>query len=164
MYTKILLVFIIVILSAFFYLHTMNPSSLTYAFSSTSVYELPSTMLLFMGFFAGVVIAVLNSLLVDARRAWLELKSRKEKKLLSQADENYKKGSELLVKGETAGARELIEKALKAKPNHTAAINTVAAAMCKLHDRDVQRWYGRLSPQHRPLIKMLCHNEGVELP
>ena len=122
MYTKILLVFIIVILSAFFYLHTMNPGSLTYALSSTSVYELPSTMLLFMGFFAGVVIAVLNSLLVDARRAWLEMKSRKEKKLLSLADENYKKGSELLVKGETAGARELIEKALKAKPSETGMI------------------------------------------
>lgn len=122
MYTKILLVFIIVILSAFFYLHTMNPGNLNYAVSSTSVYEMPATMLLFMGFFAGVVVAVLNSLLVDARRAWLEMQSRKEKKFLAQADDNYKKGTEMLVKGETAGAREMIEKALKAKPGDTGMI------------------------------------------
>ena len=122
MYTKILLVIIIVILSAFFYLHTNNPGEVTYVVSSRHVYVLPATMLLFAGFFAGVVVAVLNSLLADGRRAWRDMQSRKEKKLLVQADENYRKGTELLVKGETAGARELIEKAMKAKPSETGFI------------------------------------------
>lgn len=126
MYTKILLIIIIIILSAFFYLHTNNPGEVTYVVSSKHVYVLPATMLLFAGFFAGVIIAVLNSLLVDGRRAWCDLQSRKEKKLLVQADENYKKGTELLVKGETAGARELIEKALKAKPAETGMIINLA--------------------------------------
>lgn len=122
MYTKILLVIIIIILSAFFYLHTNNPGEVKYVVSSSHVYVLPATMLLFAGFFAGVIIAVLNSLLVDARRAWRDIQSRKEKKLLAQADENYRKGTDLLVKGDTAGARELIEKALKAKPNETGLV------------------------------------------
>jgi lipopolysaccharide biosynthesis regulator YciM len=126
MYTKILLVIIIVILSAFFYLHTNNPGVVTYVVSSKHVYVLPATMLLFAGFFAGVVVAVLNSLLADGRRAWRDMQSRKEKKLLVQADENYRKGTELLVKGETAGARELIEKAMKAKPSETGFIISLA--------------------------------------
>ncbi|CAG1771578.1 hypothetical protein BAC2_01805 [uncultured bacterium] len=126
MYTKILLIIIIVILSAFFYLHTNNPGEVTYVVSSTHVYVLPATMLVFAGFFAGVIVAVLNSLLVDARRAWRDLQTKKEKKLLAQADENYRKGTELLVKGETAGARELIEKALKAKPAETGFIISLA--------------------------------------
>lgn len=67
-------------------------------------------------------------------------------------------------RGQHAQAIALAKRALKAKPNHTAAINTVAAAMCKLRDKDVLRWYGRLEAKHKPLIKMLCHNEGVELP
>ena len=126
MYTKILLVIIIIILSAFFYLHTKNPGEVTYVVSSTHSYVLPATMLLFAGFFAGVIVAVLNSLLVDARRAWRDMQSRKEKKFLAQSDENYKKGTELLVKGETAAAREFIEKALKAKPSETGMIISLA--------------------------------------
>lgn len=122
MYTKILLIIIIIILSAFFYLHTNNPGEVTYKVSSSHVYILPATMLLFAGFFAGVIVAVLNSLLVDARRAWNDWQSRKEKKLLAQAEENYRKGTELLVKGDTSGARELIEKALKSKPNETGLV------------------------------------------
>lgn len=122
MYTKILLVIIIVILSVFFYLHTKNPGEVTYVVTSSQVYVLPATMLLFAGFFAGVIVAVLNSLLVDARRAWREMQSRKEKQLISQADDNYRKGTELLVKGDTAGARALIEKAMQAKPGETGLI------------------------------------------
>lgn len=126
MYTKILLVIIIVVLSAFFYLHTKNPGTVTFVITSDRVYEMPVTMLLFTGFFAGVVIAVINSLLVDARRAIREFKGRKEKRLLAQAEENYRKGTDLLVKGETAAARDLIEKALKAKPSDTSVIISLA--------------------------------------
>lgn len=126
MYTKILLIIIIVILSSFFYLHTKNPGEVTYIVSSAHVYVLPATMLVFAGFFAGVIVAVLNSLLVDARRAWRDMQTRKEKKLLAEADENYRKGADLLVKGDTTGARELIEKALKAKPAETGYIISLA--------------------------------------
>ncbi|OGP14609.1 MAG: hypothetical protein A2054_03400 [Deltaproteobacteria bacterium GWA2_55_10] len=122
MYTKILLVFIIVILGVFFFLHTQNPGNLTFVVTSEHTYVLSPTLLLFFGFFAGVVLAVLNSLLADARRAIKEIRERKEKKLLAQADENYRKGMELLVKGDTLSARELMEKAHRAKPNDTGII------------------------------------------
>ena len=122
MYTKILLVFIIVILGVFFFLHAQNPGSMTFVITAEHTYVLSPTLLLFFGFFAGVVLAVLNSLLADARRAIKEMRERKEKKLLAQADENYRKGMELLVKGDTASARELMEKAYMAKPNDTGVI------------------------------------------
>lgn len=122
MYTKILLVFIIVILGVFFFLHAQNPGNLTFVITAEHTYVLSPTLLLFFGFFAGVVLAVLNSLLADARRAIKEMKERKEKKFLAQADENYRKGMELLVKGDTASARELMEKAYRAKPNDTGVI------------------------------------------
>lgn len=122
MYTKILLVVIIIILSAFFYLHTQNPGTVTFVITKEHTYVLPVTLLVFAGFFSGVIIAVLNSLLVDARRAVNEMRARRDKKLLAQADENYRRGMDALVKGDTVEAREYIEKALKAKPSDTGKI------------------------------------------
>lgn len=119
MYTKILLVFIIFILSAFFYLHTQNPGTVTFVITQEHTYVAPVTLLVFAGFFAGVILAVLNSLLVDAKRAIKEMRNRREKKLLTQAEDTYKKGVDALTKGETTLARELIEKAIKAKPYDT---------------------------------------------
>jgi len=126
MYTKVLLVFIIFILGVFFYLHTQNPGTMTFVVTRDRTYVLPSTLLLFFGFISGVALAVLNSILADARRAWKEMKERKEKKLLVQADENYRKGAELQVKGDTSSARELMEKAHRAKPNDTGVIISIA--------------------------------------
>lgn len=126
MYTKILLVVIIIILSAFFYLHTRNPGSVTFIVDQEHTYVMPVTLLLFAGFFAGTVLAVLNSLLVDAKRALSDMKSRRERKLVLQAEENYKKGVELLVKGENISARDLIERSLRAKPSDTGMIISLA--------------------------------------
>lgn len=116
MYTKILLVIIIFILSIFFYLHTQNPEVVTFVVTRDHTYVVPVTLVLFAGFFAGAVMAVMNSLLVDARRAFKDMKARKEERLVAIAEENYHKGIEELVKGNTTQARELIEKAVKAKP------------------------------------------------
>ncbi|MBI1912608.1 MAG: tetratricopeptide repeat protein [Deltaproteobacteria bacterium] len=126
MYTKILLVFVILILSTFFYLHTQNPGTVTFIVNQQHTYVLPITLLLFIGFFAGVILAVLNSLLVDAKKALSELKHRKEKKQLALSEENYKKGIEALVKGDTTGSRELIEQAIKVKPNDSGMIISLA--------------------------------------
>ncbi len=122
MYTKILLFIIIIILSAFFYLHTQNPAVVTFVVTKDHTYVLPVTLLLFAGFFAGATFTVFNSLLVDARRAVREMRARRERKLVAQAEENYRKGVEALVRGDTAEARGLIEKALKAKPSDTGMV------------------------------------------
>jgi len=126
MYTKILLVIVIVILSAFFYLHTQNPGVVDFVVTKDHTYSLPSTLILFIGFFAGVIIAVLNSLLVDAKRAVKELSARREKRILEASDENYRKGIEALVKGDTADARDLIEKAIKVRPSDTGRLITLS--------------------------------------
>lgn len=126
MYTKILLVVVIIILSAFFFLHTQNPGTVTFVVTAEHTYVVPATMLLFAGFLAGVVLAVLNSLLVDAKRAITEMSARRDKKITLQAEENFRKGNELLVKGDTSGARDSIEKALKARPADTGM--TIALA------------------------------------
>lgn len=126
MYTKILLVVIIFILSAFFYLHTQNPGTVTFVVTKEYTYTLPSTLILFAGFFMGVIVAVLNSLLVDAKKAVKEMSARREKRVQAQADENYKKGIEALVKGDTTVARELIEKAVKARPSDTGRLITLS--------------------------------------
>ncbi len=126
MYTKVLLAVIILVLGAFFYLHTKNPGVVTFVVTSEYTYALPATLLVFSGFVAGVVLAVLNSLVADARRALKEMRERREKKLLIQADENYRKGVELLVKGDTVSARELLEKSHAAKPNETGTIISLA--------------------------------------
>lgn len=117
MYTKILLFVVIIVLSAFFYLHTQNPALVTFVVTKDHTYVMPVTLLLFAGFFAGAAFAALNSLMIDARRAVREMRARRENKLRAQAEENYRKGMDALVKGDTAEARGLIEKALKAKPS-----------------------------------------------
>lgn len=126
MYTKILLVVVIIILSAFFYLHTQNPGVVNFVVTRDHTYTLPSTMILFAGFFMGVIVAVLNSLLVDAKRAVKELTARREKRILEQADDNYRRGIEALLKGDTAEARGLVEKSIKARPSDTGRLITLS--------------------------------------
>lgn len=122
MYTKILLIVIIFILSAFFYLHAQNPGTITFVITREYTYTLPIALLLFFGFFSGAVLAVLNSLLVDAKRAIKDLRLRRDKKLAAQSDENYKKGLEALYKGDIQEARSLIEKANAARPGDAGVV------------------------------------------
>ncbi len=122
MYTKILLIVIVCILSAFFYLHTQNPAAVTIVITQDRSLTFPVTLFIFGGFFAGAFLAVVNSLIVDARRYFREVKSRREKKAEAAADVNYHRGVEMLVKGDTQGARAVIEKALAAKPGDAGMV------------------------------------------
>lgn len=126
MYTKILLVVVILVLSAFFYLHTQNPEVVTFVVTAERTYTMPVTLILFVGFFAGAMLAVFNSLLVDAKRAIREMRARKEKRLLAEADDNYRKGVEALSNGDILDARSLIEKASKAKPFDPSMVISLA--------------------------------------
>ncbi|MFQ5737149.1 MAG: tetratricopeptide repeat protein [Thermodesulfobacteriota bacterium] len=116
MYTKILLVIIVCILGAFFYLHTQNPTEVTLVFMQDRSVTFPVTLFIFGGFFLGAFLAVVNSLVVDTRRYFRDVKARRERKAAEAAEENYHRGVELLVKGDTAGARGVIEKAIATKP------------------------------------------------
>ncbi|MDP2690256.1 MAG: hypothetical protein Q8P48_09110 [Deltaproteobacteria bacterium] len=122
MYTKILLVVIICILGGFFYLHTQNPTEVTIAVTSDRSFTFPVMLFIFGGFFLGAFLAVVNSLFVDARRYLKEVRSRRERKAAEAAEQNYHRGVELLVKGDTNGARDLMEKSLAAKPSDAGMI------------------------------------------
>lgn len=122
MYSKILLIVILIILSVFFYLHAQNPGTVTFVVTKDHTYALPAALILFFGFFGGALFAVLNSLVIDARRALRDIRARKDRKLAAQADESYHKGVEALVKGDTAQARTFIEKAIKARPGDTGLV------------------------------------------
>jgi len=116
MYTKTLLIVIIVILSAFLYIHTQNPAEFTYVVAEGYSVTFPVTLFVFGGFFLGALLAVVNSFVVDARRFFRERRARSERKAAEAAEQNYHRGVELLVKGDTSGAREVMQKALAAKP------------------------------------------------
>ena len=122
MYTKILLIVILVILSAFFYIHTQNPAEVTIAIARDYTVTFPVTLFVFGGFFLGACLAVVNSFVVDARRYFRERQSKRDRKAAEAAEQNYHRGVELLVKGDTTGARDVIQKALAAKPSDAGMV------------------------------------------
>ena len=122
MYTKILLLVLIFILSAFFYLHTQNPAEVTYVVTQDYSVTFPVTLFVFAGFFLGTFLAVVNSFVVDARRFFRERRSKRDRKAAEAAEQNYHRGVELLVKGDTSGARDVIQKALAAKPSDAGMV------------------------------------------
>ncbi len=122
MYVKILFVFIIAVLSGFFYIHYLNPDAVTIAISEQYSYTLPVTAFIFASFFAGVVLAVINSLIVDTKKAILEAGARRRRRKAQRKDDNYHKGVEALTEGDLAGARPLIEKAIVSNPNDTSLV------------------------------------------
>lgn len=126
MHTKIILVAVIIILIGFFYLHTQNPAVVNYVVYPGDNYEVPSTMLVFVGFFAGIVIAVLNSVIVDIRRAMRKMREDREKKVVAASDDTYRRGVEAMNHGNNAEARGLIERAIKARPNDAGMIISLA--------------------------------------
>ncbi len=117
MYSKIVLFLLIILITAFFYLHTENPTRVDFIIYKDYRYNLPVTALVFAGFFIGAVLAVVNTIFVDIRRAFFEMRVRREKKTLAQADEDYRSGVEALAREEYQKAARLIERAMKVKPS-----------------------------------------------
>lgn len=122
MYTKILLVVILFILGAFFYLHTQNPADVTIVITKDYSYTFPVMLFVFGGFFLGAFLALVNALLVDVRRYIRDARKRRERKAALAAEENYRRGVEFLVRGDTSEARTAIEKALDANPSEPGMI------------------------------------------
>ena len=131
MYVKILFVFIIAVLSGFFYIHYMNPDAVTIAVSEQYSYTLPVTAFIFAAFFVGVVLAVINSLIVDTKKAIVEAGARRRRRKAARKDANYHKGVEALTEGDLTGARTLIKKAIVSNPNDTSLVINLADTYIK---------------------------------
>lgn len=128
MYSRIILFLLVIIIGAFFYLHTVNPAEVDFKITKDWIFTLPVTVLVFFGFFAGVTLAVFNSLFVDARRVIKDIRVRREKKLREQSEANYRKGTAELLRGNPEKARQFFEKALAANPQDIDILLCLAKA------------------------------------
>lgn len=133
MYTKILLIIIVCILGGFFYLHTQNPEMVTYVVTPDYSVTFPVTLFVFGGFFLGAFLAVINSFVVDARRYFRERQGKRERKAAEAADHNYHRGVEMLVKGDTSGARDVLQKSLAAKPSDPGLVISLSETYAREH-------------------------------
>jgi tetratricopeptide (TPR) repeat protein len=116
MHYKILLLVIIAIVWAFFYLHNANPATIDFTLDPGHIYTVPVTYLVIAGFFAGVVLSVANSLVVDIRRAVKDLKAMRERRRRDATEKNYRRGITELFKDRPSKARSYFMKALDANP------------------------------------------------
>jgi lipopolysaccharide biosynthesis regulator YciM len=128
MYSRIVLFLLLIILCAFIYLYSVNPEEVNFVVTKDWTFSMPVTVLVFLGFFAGIVLAVLNSLFVDARRAIKDIRARREKKLMDQSEANYRKGTEELLRGNPYKGRQLLTKALEANQQDIDILLSLAQA------------------------------------
>ncbi|MCK4846521.1 MAG: hypothetical protein KAS88_02530, partial [Deltaproteobacteria bacterium] len=112
MHSKIVLFVIIILLGGFFYIHTTNPAEVTIMLPVDNSFTIPITVLLFAGFVLGVALMIFNTIFIDAAKMVGEMKGRKERKLATQAQKNYNKGTAALFKGAYGDAVKLLEKSL----------------------------------------------------
>ncbi|MCK4739025.1 MAG: tetratricopeptide repeat protein [Deltaproteobacteria bacterium] len=110
MHTKIVLFFIILIVSSFFYLHTVNPSEVNFYIAKSFTYTLPITVLVFLGFIFGVALTAINTLVADLRRAVKDIASKRNGKILSQAEESFHSGVDEFYRGNRSKGIELVKK------------------------------------------------------
>ncbi len=128
MHTRIVLLFIIIIMSAFFYLHTLNPVEVKFVITERWTFVLPVTIILFAGFVAGVVVMVVNSLFVDAKRLIRDVREKRKAKALEQAEKLHREGADLLFRGKYDRAVEVLKKAFEMNPANRATIVYLADA------------------------------------
>jgi lipopolysaccharide biosynthesis regulator YciM len=128
MYSRIILFLLVIILFAFLYLNSVNPEEGNFMVTKDWTFAMPVTVLVFLGFFSGMVLAVLNSLFVDARRAIKDIRARREKKLVNQSEANYRRGTEELLRGNPHKARQLLTKALEANQQDIDILLSLAKA------------------------------------
>lgn len=128
MYSRIILFLLVIVIGAFFYLHTINPVEVSITVTKDLIYTMPVTVLIFFGFFAGVTLAVVNSLFVDARRVIKDIRVRREKKQREQSEVNYRMGTGELLRGNPEKALQHFERALAANPEDIDILLCLARA------------------------------------
>jgi lipopolysaccharide biosynthesis regulator YciM len=114
MHIKGLLVIIVVIIGAFFYLHNINPVDVDFALNKDVKYTLPATYLVTGGFFLGLVLLVINIIVTDMRRAVREMQIRKEKRAHETMLSNYRLGIVAFSKGNVGKARQYFIRVVEA--------------------------------------------------
>ena len=116
MHYKVLLFLTIVIVGAFFYLHKVNPAEISFVLNKDYSYTLPITYLIIGGFFVGVVLSVMNSLVVDLRRAVKDMKARRERKRREVSEANYRAGISAFYRGKHSKALQFFSRVLSFNP------------------------------------------------
>jgi len=122
MYFKTITIVAIAIIGAFLYLHMQNDGTVEFALSETHIYSVPVTIVLFVGFTAGMVLTILNSLFLDAVKGVKGFRTRREMRRLAEAQENYRKGMESLNAGDFRTARHHLARAVNTRPDEASMV------------------------------------------
>jgi lipopolysaccharide biosynthesis regulator YciM len=116
MQIKLLLIIVVVIFGAFFYLHSINPVDVDFALNQETTYKLPAAYLVTGGFLVGLVLLVINIIITDMRRAVRDMQIRKEKKIHETMLSNYRQGITALSKGNASKARQYFIRVIDVNP------------------------------------------------
>ena len=116
MHIKLLLIIIVAIFGAFFYLHSINPVDVDFALNQETTYKLPAAYLVTGGFLVGLVLLIVNIIIADMRRAVKDMQVRKEKKVHEAMLSNYRLGIAALSKGNAQKARQYFVRVLDVNP------------------------------------------------
>jgi len=141
MHSKLILFVIILLVSGFFYLHTINPFEITVALDKEHNFTLPVTVIIFAGFIVGVVLMVFNSFIVDIKRAVKDFKAGRREKARLKFEKRYRAGSLELAKGNTKEALKILEDAYASEvEDHEIRKELVIklAAACSAEDRFIR--------------------------
>ena len=131
MYVKALFVIVVAILGGFFYLHYNNPATVTVLVYKEYAYTLPVVFFLFISFVVGVVLTLINSLVMDTKKAIKGFRKKRRQKEKDEHDADYHNGMKALARGETVNARTYIVKSIKANPSDTSLVLSYAKSYMK---------------------------------
>ncbi len=131
MYVKVLFVIVVAILGGFFYLHYNNPSTTTVLVYKEHTYTLPVVFFFFISFVLGVVLTLINSFVMDTKKAIKGFRKKRKQKEREEHDADYHNGMKALARGETVTARTYIVKSIKANPSDTSLVLSLAKSYMK---------------------------------
>lgn len=129
MYRKILLLITLVIVSGFFYLDQINSDTTAkIVLDQNHFYELPIVVLLFIAFAIGMIISLVNSFIIDAKRFVKEMTVKRQVKALQSSKENYKSGTDHLMRDNLKKSVSTLTKAMEADPDNLDIVLKLAEA------------------------------------
>lgn len=131
MYRKILLLITLAIVSGFFYLDQINDTTARIVLDETHFYELPIVVLLFIAFASGMIISLINSFIIDAKRFVRDMNAKRHAKVLKSSREHHVAGTDYLMRDNLKKSVSSLTKATEADPENLDIVIKLAEAYCE---------------------------------
>lgn len=118
MNSRLRLLALIIILSIFIYLYSLNPHQVSFYLAKDRHTDLPLVLLLFVAFFMGMLLALIGLVLTGVNNIIYEWRERQTAKRSIDAKKLYSEAVEDIFKGDIAKAQNLLKKSLIKSPQH----------------------------------------------